>query len=73
MPGDKEESGIHKVFEFRTLVAAAAAAVFHKKGTEMGVRCQGRMSSLGPDEFEVHMTHLDGMSTDSPIQGSREG
>lgn len=55
------------------VAAAAAAAVFHKKGTEMGVRCQGRMSSLGPDEFEVHMTHLDGMSTDSPIQGSREG
>lgn len=54
-------------------MVAAAAAAFHKKGMEMGVLCQGRMSSSGPDEFEVHMIHLSGMSTDSSIQGSREG
>lgn len=51
----------------------AAAAVFHTKAMEMGVLCQGKMSSLGPDEFEVHVIHLSGMSTGSLIQGSREG
>lgn len=54
-------------------MAAAAAAVFHMKGTETGILCQGKMSSLGPDEFEVHVIHLSGMSTDSLIQGLREG
>lgn len=31
------------------------------------------MSSLGPDASEVCMIHLSGMSTDSSIEGSREG
>lgn len=51
----------------------AAAAVSHRKGMGTGVLCQGRASSLGVDESEVHMIHLSGMFTDGPVQDLREG